>query len=398
MVHKKRKTKKRKSHQIPLLSAEEEDLLSSLLENPEDININSINEQIPSPQLAQALLERLLPDGPGAVDLILAIRKAFDQKNVRKAVKKTIFRFKQRGISVPDQGPDKGTQLIFNKIKRVEPSAYLGPIDGLGSRGIFLILPQIPKGVDLGMGVVNDEDGITQFLYGRYSKKSMKEVKGLFFARFKNMMEVSLPHAATVLERSYSQDRHGLKESSGDYLQLRPWILENVSLLEEAVIYDSIPRESISKEILIRSQIDKLFGHELMEFWIIKPVKMKSLVEEIIKTEESPIHMSEEQKRTRINDIKEKGISQIYPDSNRLILKNRLEEMAFMFFKMDEEEYSRLSLAAALTLDERDSFLGVNHVLKAMVDRSLDYYLETAGKIAEPEGDKEDTSSRLILP
>lgn len=395
---KKKKAKKRDPHDIPLLSAEEETILSSLLKDLANINRNNIDEQIPSPQLAQALVHKLPPDDPENVDLILAIRDAFDQKAVQKAIKKTIFRFKQRGISVPESEPQKDTQAIITKTKRVEPSAYLGPIDRNGSRGIFLVLPQIPKGVNIGMGVVNDEDGIHQFLFGGYSKKRMREVKDLFFARFHHMVDVPLTHAATVLERSYSQNEPSSRESSNEYLQLRPWILENVTLLEQAAIYESIPLENFSKEILTGSQIDKLFGHELMKSWIIDPDTINPLAEEIGKVEESPIHISDGQKITRINEIKEKGIKQLFPDSKRLILKNRLEEMAFLFLKLDEEEYARLSLAGALTLDEKDSLLGANLLLLAMVGRSLDYLVESTRDIAESEGDKKDSSSRIILP
>lgn len=397
-MSKKRKAKKRDPHDTPLLSAEEKAVLSSLLKDLTTINRNNIDEQIPSPRLAQALVEKLPPDNPENVDLILAIRDAFDQKAVQKAIKKTIFKFKQRGISVPDSEPQKDTRVVITKTTSVEPSAYLGPIDRLGSRGIFLILPQIPKGVNLGMGIVNDEDGILQFLFGGYSKKRMREVKDLFFARFHHMVDVSLSHAATVLERSYSQNESASRESHHEYLQLRPWILENVTLLEQAAIYESIPLEGFSKEILTSSQIDKLFGHELMKSWIIDPDTINPLAEELAKVEESPIHISDGQKTNRINEIKEKGIKQLFPDSKRLILKNRLEEMALVFLKLDEEEYARLSLAGALTLDEKDSLLGANPLLLDMVERSLDYREEWTSDIAESEGDKKESSSRIILP
>jgi hypothetical protein len=397
-VSKKRKAKKRDPHDTPLLSAEEKAVLNSLLKDLTTINRNNIDEQIPSPRLAQVLVEKLPPDNAENVDLILAIRDAFDQKAVQKAIKKTIFKFKQRGISVPDSEPQKDTRVVITKTTSVEPSAYLGPIDRMGSRGIFLILPQIPKGVNLGMGIVNDEDGILQFLFGGYSKKRMREVKDLFFARFHHMVDVSLSHAATVLERSYSQNESASRESHHEYLQLRPWILENITLLEQAAIYESIPLEGFSKEILTSSQIDKLFGHELMKSWIIDPDTINPLAEELVKVEESPIHISDGQKTNRINEIKEKGIKQLFPDSKRLILKNRLEEMALVFLKLDEEDYARLSLAGALTLDEKDSLLGTNPLLLDMVERSLDYREEWTSDIAGSEVDKKESSSRIILP
>ena len=395
---KRKKPKQKKPKHSSLLSTEEESLLPPLLENFRDIDLTKIREQIPSPELARALVERLPADDPGTVNLIVAIRDAFDQKSVRKAMKKAFFRLRQKGISVPDLEADKRPSIFDIKTEKTEPSAYLGPIDGLGSRGVFIALPQIPKGIDIGLGIVNEEGGIIDFFFDRYSKKRMRDVKELFFERVGQMVEASLSHAATILETAYKHNENNVGESARGYLSLRPWILENVSLLERPVIYDGIPFESVSEKILTRSQIDKLFGHKLMESWIIDPERLKSIREEITEAEESPILMSGGQKTNRINEIKEKAIAELYEDSKRSLLKSRLEEMAYIFLKQDEDGYAHLSLAAALSLDAKDSSLRVNSFLMAMLDRSLTYYLEATKEIPGSPPREDDQSSRIIIP
>jgi len=397
-VGKKKIPKKRKSQDLPKLPSEEEIVLNSLLGNLKDINLNNIDQQIPSPQLACALIEKLPLDAPETIDIILAMREAFNEKTVQKAIKKTIFKLKQREISIPDLEPPKEMPFLIKKTERDEPTAYLGPIDGFGNRGIFIILPQIPKGIDIGLGILNDEEGIIQFILGRYSKKRMREVKDFFFEQIGTMVESTLPHAATILEKAYNRNKPGLEESSRDYLQLRPWILENIPLLDQSVIYDFIPLESVSNEILTDSRIDKLLGHELMESWIIKPEEIKPLFEKIVEVEESLILVSEAQKLDRIKEIKDQGVAQMFPDSKRSIIKERLEEMAYIFLKLDEEEYTRLSLISAFSLDEKDSILGVNPFLEAMVERSLDYYQQSSEEVDESKDMEEDSSSSIIIP
>ena len=395
---KKKRPKKRKSQDLPRLSSEEEIALNSLLENLKDINLNNIDQQISTPQLARALLEGLSVDDPGSADIILAIRDAFDEKIVQKTIKKTIFRFKQKGITFPDLEPPKETPFLIKKSDKDEPTAYLGPIDGFGNRGIFIILPQIPKGIDIGMGIINDEEGIIQFILGRYSKKRMREAKDFFFEQVGTMVESTLPHAATILERAYNRNKPGLEESSRDYLQLRPWILENISLLDQSIIYDFIPLESVSNEILTDSQIDKLLGHELMESWIIKPEEIKPLFEKIVEVKESRILVSEAQKLERIKEMKDKAVAQVFPDSKRAIIKDRLEEMGYIFFKLDEKEYTRLSLISASSLDEKDSILSVNPFLEAMVKRSIDYYQAASEEDDASKDRGKYSSSSIIIP
>ena len=392
-----KKPKRKKSLPSSPLSQEQETQLTSLLENPRNIGPSNIDEQIPSPELAQAFVDRLPPDDPESIHILLALREAFPQKNVQKAIKKTIFRFKQRGLSHPDLEPGNGPPILVRKAEKAEPSAHLGPVDGKGSRGIFVTLPQIPKGVDVGIGVVNDEQGILQFIYARYSKKRMKEVKELFFANFRHAVETSISHAATVLERAYQNSGQSLAQQAGDYLKLRPWILENVSLLEQAAIYDLIPLDSISKEGLTASLIDRLLGHELMQTWIIDPAKMTAFVEEIQKVEESRILVSEAQKTEQVNELKRKAITEIYSEEKRLLLIWRLEEMAYLFFKLNEERMARLCLAAAQSIDEKDSPLFVNPFLEAMMERSLGFYKEAAREMDESKGVTDDTSPRIII-
>lgn len=120
-------------------------------------------------------------------------------------------------------------------------------------------------------------------------------------------------------------------------------------------------------------------------------------MEEIQKTEESPIFISEAQKTDRLDEIKEKAVTELYPESKRALLKYRLEETAYVFFKLGEEDYARLSLLAALSLDKTDSILGVNPFLKTLVERTLDLYFKSIKEMERPEGTEEDPSPKIIL-
>jgi len=397
-LSKKKKQKKKKPQDTLLLSSEEETRLGVLLDNLADLDPSSLKAQIQSPQLAQALVEKLPGGDPSTPALLSAISEAFEQKNVQKAIKRTRFRLKKRGFAIPESDTEANRSILAVRAEHVEPTACLGPIDGRGYRVVFVALPHAPKGFDIGMGVVNDEKGFSDFFSGRYSKKKMKEIQDLFFENVAHVIETSLSHAATVMEAAYGLEGGGEPKSSNAYLDLRPSVLEKVTLLEKPVIYDFIPAGSVSKEDLTGSRIRKLLEHQLMETWIADPEEVKPLFEEIVEAEGSPIYISDEQKATRINEIKESGIPNLYPESKRPLLKFRLEEMAYFFFKLDQEEYARLSLAAALSLEEKDSSLMVNPFLKALMEQSLDFYFKAAGEMKRSEDPQEDSSPKIIIP
>lgn len=397
MARLKKKAKRKKKQDLAPISKEEQDRLDSVLTNLSEVDLHHIREQIDSPALAARLLERLPADAPESVNLILAVRDAFEQKEVQKAVKKAIFKLRRQGISFPEPEEPRKKSVITEAPRTPEPEAFVGPIDGTGTRGVLIVLPQLPKGVDTGIGLIHSENGIMQFVYSRNSKKRSKEIKTVFHEQVGKAVETSLSHAATLMEKAYEKGS-ALGENSRDYLRIRPWILENVPLREEPVIRDFISEEDITGEVLTNSRINKLLDHELMATWIIPPDKIQPLLEEISKAEESPIIMSDEQKAERLDEIKEKAIAETYPESKRRLLKEDLEEMAYIFFKRDEEKYARICLLAADDVKEKESPLRTDTFLRAYLEHSLAYYYQALKENSGPKAPVEESSPTITTP
>jgi len=393
-VGKKKKLKKRGPEISAILSPEEEALLESLLQDLPKISPSNLNEEIPTPGLARALVDRLPVHAPEAPAILSAVREGFGQKEVQKAVKKALFRFRQSGVDLPEEAPEPASP-VFRRIEKPVASAYLGPVDGMGNRAVLISVPRV-KGVEVGMGVVNDEQGILEFLYGRYNRKQAREVEEIFFQRVPETVETTLSHAATVIERAY--ECKGTGRSANHYLQLRPWLLEHAPLLDRPPIYELLSLDGPAGNILTESQIRKLLEHKLMDSWIIDLEELKPIVAEIVKVEESPILVSETQRIERIRGIREASIPKLYPDARRALMKGRLEEMAYLFLKLGEETHARLSLAAALSLDEKDTLLRVNPFLRELLDRCLDLYLEESRDTGGSKGLSGEPPSPLIIP
>ena len=128
---------------------------------------------------------------------------------------------------------------------------------------------------------------------------------------------------------------------------------------------------------------------------------MEALVKDIDEAENSQILISEEQKANRIREIKEKAVDDLYTDAKRLLLKGRLEENAYIFFKTEEEALARTCLLTAASLERQSSLTGANPFLMAMLERTLGLYLSATGGVPMPgeeeDGEEEDAPS-IILP
>jgi hypothetical protein len=394
-VGKKNKIKKKKSPNKTTLSAKEEEILSGILKNPENITPDNIKDYITSSEMAIGLVERLPIEDPGTIDLLYMVEDAFDEKNVLKAVKKTLFKLKQKGIKIPFRNKPQSTFFPPKKQETESPKVYISSIDAEGGQSILFMIPHIYKGVEVGIGVVNYNSGIEYFIYNHCGKKRSKEIKKYFIEQNRRVVETSMPHAATILENAYKRDELKAGESVADYLKLRPWLLENITLRDESIIYDFMSKQEMSEVDVTESRIENLFEHELMESWIINPDDIKPVLDDILKVDDSPIIISGDQKIDRVNEIKKKALSALYPETKRLILKDILEETAYIFYKLEEEEYGRICVAAAREV--RESSSGRDLFLMYLLERSLGLYMSL-----EEDSDSDvintDPSPTIITP
>jgi hypothetical protein len=122
-------------------------------------------------------------------------------------------------------------------------------------------------------------------------------------------------------------------------------------------------------------------------------------MEDILEVDESPIVLDDVQKADRIRDIKKKGMEELFPEAKRVLLKHRLEEMAYLFFKLGEEGPSHLALIAAAGVEQEETVLKPNMLLEFLFDRSLHLYMDMAkGKDGKPEHHKKENESSIIVP
>ena len=343
-------------------------------------------------------MEKLPLNAPEINSLISAIGETFDQKDVKKAIKKVLFKLRQKGIQVPEKEGTTHSQLTLKGYKDIDAEAYIGPIDGTGTRGVLILIPHGPLGIDTGIGIINFDQGILQFIYDRFSKKRLKEVKELFSNQVGQPVETSLSHAGTILEKAFTHNKEKAGDAANSYLKIRPLIFEHCALLDGPMIYEIVKPASEDDEILTDSLIDKLLGHELMQSWLIEPERIGFIIDEISKIESSPIIVSDVQKANRVREIKEKAISELFPDSVRIRLKDDLEEMAFFFFKLDETDYVRLCLLAANAMTEKTSLIRANSFLTNYLERSLNYYYDMMERMEDKRESEEESSPLIITP
>lgn len=392
--------KKANSRTSEPLSREENALVDSLLDGIKDLPPETITKKLTNPRLASALVEKL-PINDVVVPLLGALQQAFREKGVQKAIRKAIFKLKQRGISISEiESKADSSPLVLREGQKDEPFAYLSSIDGSGCRLAFLALPRAPIGFDVGMGMVCYETGVVDFQFAALSKKRTKEIKDRFHKSSGPLpvISVSVSHAAAVLEEAYNISIEGAAEVPSTFLSFRSSLPKDVSPLERPAIYSHITHEEIHGEVLGKSEIEKLFGHDLLKDWSLPPQEMRPMVEEFVEAEESPLELMEYQKMERTRESKAKWLEKFYPQSRREKLARRFEEMAYVFWAKSEPDYARLSLKACQNLREEGDFPDINPVLDFLIEHTVDILVEAGEAEGETEEPEDESPSLIIRP
>jgi hypothetical protein len=394
----KKKSRKQKKAR-PVLSQSDEGLLASLLNDFQGTDPQGIVSRIPNPLIARFLVESLPLDDQRTVPLMAALYNHFQDKDVRRSVKRAVFRLEKKGI--PVEGFNKAGEtppVAFKPPGKERPQVWLGPIDGMGARAVLIFLHRSLKGVDVAVGLCSDETGIQEFLFTNMNKKRSRDVREHLSGKAGPLVETDLSHAATVLEQAYELHSESPSNVLQDYLELRPWLLDNASLLDRPAVYDLIPRASVPEGHITSSQLEKVFGNALFNTWILDFESLRPAMEDLRGIDESPILLNDVQKSERAREIREKSIKEIFSSKRRERLKSRFEEMAYIFFRTGDEGTSMLCLAAARDTAREGTMLEANPVLEFLMDRSLALYMQAAQGQQPPPAPDKDPSSGLIIP
>ncbi|MBW1786391.1 MAG: hypothetical protein JRK53_07185 [Deltaproteobacteria bacterium] len=398
MTRRKKKPKKKPSGLSPL-SPEEESLVSSLLDELERVEPALLVDKVTTPEIARSLALRLPADCKETIPVLKALGRVFSEKDVRKAVKKALFRLQKKGISVSSDPAHDAKERIFRPAPKETPLAALSGIDGTGNRAVFLALPQLPTGFDVAMGIVNDELGMLEFQSGAYSKKRMKELNALFRDRVVGIMvNAALPHAAAVTEQAYARTLEKTADAPEDYLEIRPRLLNDVTLPERPPAYEVVSEEEIPSGVLTDNQLEALFSHSLFISWVIAPEDIQPLLESFDTMEDSPLILTDAQVLDRERHLKENWIAEHYTEERRSALKYRLEEMAYILHEIGEKGMARTALAAAGSLASQSGLIVSDPVPARLLEQSLDLYRRAMEDTDEDDAEVETAPSSILLP
>jgi hypothetical protein len=322
--------------------------------------------------------ERLGPllDGPDGEALALALGEvggepagralaqraaAAPERELRKALRRALFRLAQRGVAVPSVEEAPGPRPIASG---PDLEALISAFDGRGDRLCWLLRPQVGGGTLLLAAEVNEPEGLRDVRIAEVSRKELRAIRNRVQreAGFRLVGADWRTVDALLVE---GQTRSGTSDRAHDYLRLRPRLVTvpPVAAAEPRSALAPLPSDD-DRPALLAQSAELLALPELRSWWPSREAAAP-FVDEIGAVRDSPLVLSPIQQEERIQAILARAAAALYPHD---VVARRLDGTAYVLAETGRVAAARqvLAVAQALRAGERDVPL-----LRALVQQGL---------------------------
>jgi hypothetical protein len=161
-----------------------------------------------------------------------------------------------------------------------------------------------------------------------------------------------------------------------------------------ALIYEFIKEEEVKDQVRLLSESGNL--HKILPFssWFINPDKVRKYAEAIREAEKSRIVMTPQQKDARLSSVHMEALHELFPEERRLLWRRRLEEVAYILWKIGREREAKQALSAAVDLKTPFSPIEPNPFIWNLLLKSIYGLIKTDYE----EKEEEQKASLIVTP
>ena len=326
-------------------------------------------------ETVEATLKTLLPRGAALLPILDALQGA-PEKTLRKVARRIRYRLRAAGVALPEASsappPPEPTWTL--------QEAWATPVDGTGSRAVWLT-GEGPYGAWLRLSLVlNDQEGILDATGGAMAKKrltaELERLRGQERVRW-----IPLPPAYARALIAEAAVLHGERPLPGEFLQWQA-VLAGPPAPRLLILEHLDPAEIREDPTLLDHSGDLLTQPELGG-WFFDPGAVQSAALEREEAKASRLVLSDAQKAEREADILARCADERFTGAERARWRRRLEETAYVFWQTQRPREARLALAAAQAVGDDERAPRHQPFCLAVVRRSLEVAAEVqAGRLS----------------
>ncbi|MFP3868173.1 MAG: hypothetical protein ACLFUU_08420 [Desulfobacteraceae bacterium] len=320
-----------------------------------------------------ALIARLAKIAHPAIPEALQRHFAPGLDKVRhKALKKAFHELKTRQVAVPAL-PPLVEPTSARPTTMVPSECHLSVVDSHGSRMVFLQVAKEGLGFNVLQALINDRDGLKDCYVLSLSKKRRRELLEEYNQeQIGQMVPVPPVYGLKLIEEAYSITADRNQEGPATYGRVRDLLLERIDLEAAPEVEDLLPPMEEPEVNLYLEKSRDLGLDEAFQTWLPHPEDMTPYIQKLRQVEESPLVLTEDQKRDRIDAVIAQAVEELFPPEERPRLSRRLLEMAHFLDCCGKPQEARVAQAVGIDVKRRRVVLeGENPFLLGLIWHSI---------------------------
>ena len=324
------------------------------------------------PQIGGELAELIVTIPDRMIGKILhRMLEATQEKKIRKIIKRSLYRLKSKGIVIEEVLSEK-ERPVLRPFQADPREGFASGIDFLGQRFLWLIVPHPGRGLSVMHGIVSDVQGLVDFSQNDMTRKGFRS----FFEEVQEknpfpMVNMEPSYVALLFAQAHQRSLEKKETSSQDYLRAK---LEIESIKKEymkPLVYSYLQIDEIAGDDLMLKKGGDLLKADIFTSWRVEEDFIRPYADEAWDAEESKIVLNPTQKEARFQGIYQNALTDLFSGERKFLYQRRLEEMAYVLFKLGRGEEAKISLAVAMDLEKPLNPIQPNPFLFQLVIKSI---------------------------
>jgi len=297
--------------------------------------------------------------------------KVTQDKKVRKIIKRSLYRLKSKGIVVEGILFDKESPVL-RPLQADPKEGFASGIDFLGHRLLWLVIPHPGRGLTVMHGIVSDMDGIVDFSQEEMTRKGFRS----FFEEVQEknpfpFVKMEPSYIAFLFTQAYQLHLDKKGNSPQEYLRAKSEIESIKKVYAKPLIYSTLQADEIAGDDRMLRKGGDLLKADVFYSWRIGEDQIRPYTDEVWEAEQSKIVLNQAQKEVRFQGIYQKALTELFSGERKFLYQRRLEEMAYVLFKLGREEEAKVSLSVAMDLEKPLNPIQPNPFLFQLVVKSI---------------------------
>jgi hypothetical protein len=327
---------------------------------------------------------------PTAVETLAEIERQSSDKEIKKEVKRSLFKLGQRGLALPEEGAaDKKPASLFEIAAEVE--AYMSAVDGGGGRLVWIAKPQPSHGLQVIQAMLGDREGLLRIGGVHMRRKELRKMaQDIKQQHDVSMITIPWEYADQIIYEGYEKAKTRGQGGLENFHELRSLIGTGKPKEQPHPIYKKLDAAEV-REGAWRELSRRLLDEPELRYWILTDDWVQAFLTQIQEAQTSRLVLNPMQKEERFNAIVREAVKTLCSGENGKAFQRRMEDMAFYFFKTNRADLAKLSLAVALQVGEGDPGPLDVSFLTGLVQKSFAFFM------SQEKAKKEEEQSALII-